>query len=160
MSKYSDVEIQTAKRLRDAGYKWIARYEHGLVCAFAEKPYKGDANGVNYNMETAKFLSVGRPTELGAAFTYTPNTYITEEITSSTLSKLINYLSQDSVNFWSLRHNCALVAADGWNSISNTKVSARGLAGWHMVCTPAALRDNLRKISGHAENWKIYEAFK
>jgi Mg-chelatase subunit ChlD len=120
----------------------------------------GDANGVNYNMETAKFLSVGRPTELGAAFTYTPNTYITEEITSSTLSKLINYLSQDSVNFWSLRHNCALVAADGWNSISNTKVSARGLAGWHMVCTPAALRDNLRKISGHAENWKIYEAFK
>lgn len=119
----------------------------------------GDANGVNYNMETAKFLSAGRPTGIGVAFSYLANTYITEEITSATLEKLISYLSQDSVNYWSLTHNCAKVAADGWNYISDTTVSAYGLEGWHLVATPSALRDNLRKINGHAENWQMSLAF-
>lgn len=119
----------------------------------------GDANGVNYNMETAKFLGHGRPTGAGVACSYLSNTYITEEITNATLEKLIAYLSQDSVNYWSLEHNCAKVAAEGWNYISDTEVSAYGLSGWHLFATPAALRDNLRKIDGHAEDWQISEAF-
>ena len=93
------------------------------------------------------------------AFSYLANTYITEEITSATLEKLISYLSQDSVNYWSLTHNCAKVAADGWNYISDTTVSAYGLEGWHLAATPSALRDNLRKINGHAENWQMSLAF-
>lgn len=120
----------------------------------------GDANGVNYNMETAKFLSAGKPTGSGVAFSYLSNTYITEEITAETLEKLISYLSKESVNYWSLKHNCAHVAAEGWNHISDTKVSAYGLAGWHIFATPAALRDNLRTISGHAEDWQMAEAFR
>ena len=120
----------------------------------------GDANGVNYNMETAKFASVGRPVTPYQDFTYLPNTYITEEITSATLEKLISYLSQDSVNYWSLHHNCAEVAADGWNYISDETVSAYGLDGWHIYPTPSALRDSLRKIDGHAEDWQMSQAFR
>lgn len=42
MNKYSDIEIQTAKRLRDAGYKWLARTIVGNVVAFSYKPYKSE----------------------------------------------------------------------------------------------------------------------
>lgn len=40
MTKYNDIEIQTAKRLRDAGYKWLARTMAGNVVAFSYKPHK------------------------------------------------------------------------------------------------------------------------
>lgn len=40
MNKYNEVEIETAKRLYDAGYKWIVRYENGDVDAFSENPNK------------------------------------------------------------------------------------------------------------------------
>lgn len=40
MTKYSDIEIQTAKRLRYAGYKWLARTMVGNVVAFSYKPHK------------------------------------------------------------------------------------------------------------------------
>ena len=40
MNKYSEIEIETAKRLRDAGYKWIVRTFQGSVGAFSCKPCK------------------------------------------------------------------------------------------------------------------------
>lgn len=42
MSKYNEIEIQTAKNLLDHGYGWIARYADGDVGAFSKKPYKKD----------------------------------------------------------------------------------------------------------------------
>ena len=40
MNKYSEIEIETAKRLRDAGYKWLVRTMHGNVVAFSCRPCK------------------------------------------------------------------------------------------------------------------------
>lgn len=41
-SKYSDIEIQTAKNLLKEGYKWIARDESGGLFAYTDKPIKLD----------------------------------------------------------------------------------------------------------------------
>lgn len=40
MSKYNDIEIQTAKNLLKEGYKWLARTVQGSVGAFSCKPCK------------------------------------------------------------------------------------------------------------------------
>ena len=40
MTKYSDIEIQTAKNLLGKGFKWIVRYKNGDVAAFSENPNK------------------------------------------------------------------------------------------------------------------------
>ena len=56
MTKYSDIEIQTAKNLLKEGYKWIARDESGGLFAYIDKPIKldtfwcsdGDSNCVCY----------------------------------------------------------------------------------------------------------------
>lgn len=42
MTKYSDIEIQTAKNLLKEGYKWIARNGSGRLFAYYEKPIKAD----------------------------------------------------------------------------------------------------------------------
>lgn len=42
MTKYTDIEIQTAKNLLEHGYKWIVRYESGRLFAHCEKPIKVD----------------------------------------------------------------------------------------------------------------------
>lgn len=44
MSKYSEIEIQTAKRLHDAGYKWLARDQYGGLFACSEKPRKTETH--------------------------------------------------------------------------------------------------------------------
>ena len=43
-SKYSDIEIQTAKNLLKEGYKWIVRYEIGSLIALSKKPIKSTNN--------------------------------------------------------------------------------------------------------------------
>ena len=43
-SKYSDIEIQTAKNLLKEGYKWIVRYEIGRLIALSKKPIKSTNN--------------------------------------------------------------------------------------------------------------------
>jgi hypothetical protein len=40
MNKYSDIEIQTAKNLLKAGYKWIVREAYGGLYAYKDKPHK------------------------------------------------------------------------------------------------------------------------
>lgn len=40
MTKYTDIEIQTAKNLLKEGYKWIARNKAGRLSAHAAKPSK------------------------------------------------------------------------------------------------------------------------
>lgn len=40
MTKYNDIEIQTAKNLMEQGYKWIARNKNGRLTAHAAKPNK------------------------------------------------------------------------------------------------------------------------
>lgn len=42
MTKYSDIEIQTAKILLKKGYKWIAMDESGGLFAYTDKPIKLD----------------------------------------------------------------------------------------------------------------------
>ena len=42
MTKYSDIEIQTAENLLKNGYKWIARDESGGLFAYIDKPSKLD----------------------------------------------------------------------------------------------------------------------
>lgn len=42
MTKYSDVEIQTAENLLKEGYKWIARDESEGLFAYTDKPSKVD----------------------------------------------------------------------------------------------------------------------
>ena len=42
MTKYSDIEIQTAENLLKEGYKWIARDESGGLFAYTDKPIKLD----------------------------------------------------------------------------------------------------------------------
>lgn len=41
-SKYSDIEIQTAKNLLKEGYKWIVMDESGGLFAYTDKPIKLD----------------------------------------------------------------------------------------------------------------------
>ena len=40
MTKYSDIEIQTAKNLMEHGYKWLVRTESGRLYAHSAKPGK------------------------------------------------------------------------------------------------------------------------
>lgn len=42
MTKYSDIEIETAKNLLEHGYMWIVRYESGRLFAHSAKPTKVD----------------------------------------------------------------------------------------------------------------------
>lgn len=42
MTKYSDIEIQTAKNLLDNGYKWLIRTESGRLYAHTSKLHKID----------------------------------------------------------------------------------------------------------------------
>lgn len=42
MTRYNEVEVQTAKNLLKEGYKWIAKTAHGTVGAFTCKPYKDE----------------------------------------------------------------------------------------------------------------------
>lgn len=46
MTKYSDIEIQTAKNLLEHGYIWIARNRSGRLFAHSEKPIK---SGIIWN---------------------------------------------------------------------------------------------------------------
>ena len=39
-AKYNDIEIQTAKNLLKAGYKWIVRETYGGLYAYKDKPHK------------------------------------------------------------------------------------------------------------------------
>lgn len=40
MTKYNDIEIQTAKNLLEAGYKWIVRETYGGLYSYKDKPHK------------------------------------------------------------------------------------------------------------------------
>ena len=40
MTKYSDIEIQTAKNLLKEGYKWITREKNGKIWAYKNKPHR------------------------------------------------------------------------------------------------------------------------
>ena len=46
MTKYSDIEIETAKNLLKNGYKWIVRNETGRVFAHFAKPFRCKVNNV------------------------------------------------------------------------------------------------------------------
>lgn len=50
MNKYSDIEIQTAKNLLKAGYKWIVRETYGGLYAYKDKPHKNSNR--NYSDDT------------------------------------------------------------------------------------------------------------
>lgn len=107
----------------------------------------GEANGVSYNMEIYK------------GYSYLKNTYLEEEITEEKLEKLISYCGKEAVCYWSPFHNCATVANEAWNLISDTKVSAYSsdfMLG--KIATPKGFKINLRTISGHGEDFELKNA--
>lgn len=113
----------------------------------------GDENGVCYNMEVYKHLHPN------IGYSYIANTYISEDITKADLKKLIAYCSKSSVNYWNLTHNCAEVACQAWNLISDTDVNPYNSDFlWGTVATPKGLKINLRTISGSSENYSLADA--
>jgi len=114
----------------------------------------GEENGVCYNMELYKHLSP----DIG--YSYLNNTCLSEEITLSELETLIAFLSQDTVNYWNLIHNCAEVACMAWNKISDIDVNPYHddfMSG--NVATPKGLKINLRTLPNSFENYVLAEAF-
>ena len=73
-----------------------------------------------YNL---KWFSIASYTWVLYFFGISKNTYFSEDITEEKLTDLISYSSKGSVNYWSAVHNCATVACDAWNLISDVKVS-------------------------------------
>lgn len=47
MTKYSDIEIQTANNLLKEGYKWIARETFGWLYAYKDEPHKDYDRNIN-----------------------------------------------------------------------------------------------------------------
>lgn len=113
----------------------------------------GTENGVCYNMEVYKHLNPN------IGYQYLNNTYLTEQITKDTLNKLISYCSKGSVNYWNLTHNCAEVACQAWNTISDTKVNPYNKSFlFGKVATPKGLKIYLRTILGSCENYSLANA--
>ena len=58
MTKYSDIEIQTAQNLLKEGYKWIARNGSGRLFAYYEKPIKADTGWYSlwYPIENSGYI--------------------------------------------------------------------------------------------------------
>lgn len=54
MTKYSEIEIETAKNLLKKGYKWIARNKSGKLFVYSVKPHKADR--VWYPMENCCYV--------------------------------------------------------------------------------------------------------
>ena len=113
-----------------------------------------DCNGVCYNMEVYKYLNP----DIG--YTYAVNTYLSEDITEEQLKELVAYCSKDSVNYWNLIHNCATVACEAWNLISDTQVNPYSDDFfWGKIATPKGLKINLRTIDGSKENYSFVGEF-
>lgn len=119
----------------------------------SSKSGTGEENGVCYNMEVYKLFSP----DFG--YSYLNNTYISEDITSAKLEQLVAYCSKPTVCYWSLKHNCAEVACKAWNLISDVEVNPYN-GGFLLgtVATPKGLKENLRKLTNHYENFALAEA--
>ena len=112
---------------------------------------RGDTNGVSYNMEAYKRYANN--------YNYIHNTYISMDITEQQLRSIISYCSRSDVCYWSLTHNCATVAAQVWNRISEDKVnpySAEFMLGG--VATPKGMKIDLRKKPNHGEDFDFIGA--
>ena len=81
MGNYSEIEIQTAKRLHDAGYKWLGRDKDGELYARSEKPYKSEGCWVDKDIGRLVFVS-GKFTQIFQSIEWTDNepTYIEDII--------------------------------------------------------------------------------
>lgn len=110
--------------------------------------------GVCYNLEFYKYFANG--------YTYTPNSYMTKDITEEQLEDLIEYCSGEDVNYYSLAlHNCSSVAADAWNHIYDDDLKAATLTGGlGFIDTPTGLASNISKKSGSAKGYKIGDFLK
>ncbi|MBR5425727.1 MAG: VWA domain-containing protein [Clostridiales bacterium] len=107
---------------------------------------RGDTNGVSYNMEVRKHYS--------SDYSYLHNTYISMDITEKDLRSLISFCGRSDVCFWSLTHNCATVAAQAWNRLSDEKVNPYSFDFMRGdVATPKGLKEDLRKNPNHGEDF-------
>ena len=81
MGNYSEIEIQTAKRLHDAGYKWLGRDKDGELYAYAGKPYKSEGCWADEDLGRLVFVS-GKFTQIFQSIKWTDNepTYIEDII--------------------------------------------------------------------------------
>lgn len=89
MSKYSEIEIQTAKRLNDAGYKWLGRDKDGGFYAYSGKPYKSERCWVDKGNGRLVFVS-GKFTQIFQSIEWTDNepTYIEDIISPQVLDDI------------------------------------------------------------------------
>lgn len=67
MTKYSEIEIETAKALLEHGYKWIARYESGRLFAHCDKPLKVNNNWGSFgdSVCVCKFVPIFQSVRFG-----------------------------------------------------------------------------------------------
>ena len=58
MTRYSEIEIETAKNLLEDGYKWIARNGSGKLFAYYKKPIKADTGcySIWYPIENSGYV--------------------------------------------------------------------------------------------------------
>lgn len=110
-------------------------------------------NGVNYNMEVYKRFNYG------SSHTYGINAYIYEDVTEGDLEELIGYCGRDNVSYWNPIHNCAQVACEAWNLISEVQVNPYNDDFFDSIATPRGLHKNLLEIDGSAENYPFTEQF-
>jgi len=89
MSKYSEIEIQTAKKLHDAGYKWLSRDKSGGVYAYSGKPYKSDGCWVDKDIGRL-ILVVGKFTQIFQGIKWKDNepTYIEDILNPQILDEV------------------------------------------------------------------------
>lgn len=88
MSEYSEIEIQTAKRLHDAGYKWLERDKDGTIYARSGKPYK--AEGCWVGKDNGRLICVsGKFTQIFQSIEWTDSepTYIEDIINPQILDE-------------------------------------------------------------------------
>ena len=58
MTKYSDIEIETAKNLLGKGYKWLYRSSFGTLYAYETKPLINEANFDGYGLLCKSYVPI------------------------------------------------------------------------------------------------------
>ena len=110
----------------------------------SEEESIGDANGFSYNMEVYKHIVMG--------VAYLKNSYLSQSVNEIQIKNIIEYCSQDSQNYWTPYHNCSKVAYGAWNNTFRDSSISFSL---NPVVTPNNLKDKIRRIENHGEDFYL-----
>ena len=113
----------------------------------SEEESIGEANGFSYNMEVYKHIVMG--------VTYLKNSYLSQSVNEIQIKNIIEYCSKDSQNYWTPYHNCSKVAYGAWNNTFRDSSISLSL---NPVVTPNNLKDRIRKMENHGEDFYLEKA--